>query len=147
MVVLAFLFGIFAADYTAVFIDVWNDALSGVQEFVSRQVSFWGYLIFDTNVFVDKYEVYVGNFEVVGTFSSLSEFDYQDSQYTIHSSQFGILFDDYFEFFSLGNGGIPVEVYGMGAYFVAELILFTALMFSAVRNGQRVPDIKQRFGE
>lgn len=147
MVVLSFIFGLFAVDYTTAFMDLWNDALGGLHQWIERIVLFVGYVVTDGDVFVDRYEVYVGDFNVVGTYSSLNEFDYGNSQYTIYPSQFGLIFNGYFEFFELGSMGIPSEVYGMGAYFVGELMLFAVLMITAVRKGQRVPDIKQRFGE
>ncbi|MGB1951102.1 MAG: hypothetical protein ACPHQ9_10075 [Marinobacter sp.] len=147
IMVLAFIFGLFAVDYTAAFMDIWNDALWFVYQWIERIVLFVGYLFTDGNIFVDRYEVYVDDFKVVGTYSSLNEFDYGNSNYTTYPSQLGLMFEGYFEFFELGSMAIPREVYGMGAYFVGELMLFAFLMISAARNGQHVPDIKQRFGE
>jgi len=147
MVVLSFIVGLFAVDYTTAFMGIWNDALGGLYQWIERIVLFVGYIFTDGNIFVDRYEVYVGDFKVVGTYSSLSEFDYESSKYISYPSQFGLIFNGYFEFFELGSMGIPREVYGMGAYFVGELMLFAVLMITAVQKGQKVPDIKQRFGE
>lgn len=147
MVVLAFLFGLFTADLTSVAIDIWNDALGSVQQWLERIIVYVGFIFQDSSVLVEKYEVYKGDFQVIASYSSLSEFDYENSKYTTYTSQFGKIFYGYFEFFSLGSYAIPVEVYGMGVYFIGELLLFATLMLIAVRRGNRVPDIKQRFGE
>jgi hypothetical protein len=147
MVVLAFLFGLLTADFTAIVIDIWNDALGSVQQWLERIIVYIGFFLQDSSVLVEKYEVYKGDFQVVASYSSLNDFDYANSKYITYPSQFGLLFSGYFEFFSMGSSAIPTEVYGMGVYFIGELVLFATLMLLAVRRGQRVPDIKQRFGE